>query len=1068
MAAIQIFLSAASAEFETYRDALQGHLTTRGRSVVIQEGFAASGTPTLDKLAGYIASCDVVVHLIGDLAGAMAKARSVKALRDLCPDLGARFPELLPFLRRGGPALSYTQWEAWLALYHDKPVIVAAPGAGAPRGPRYAKPSEADQASQASHLALLASQECHVEIRFDSVELLAIELHKALAVVPRGLARPCDLPPAADRFVGRAEALVDLVDRLRAGQNAAVVGAAGFGKTALAAVALRQIVGDDGERLASSPWPDGVVLLDLYVHRGQAEPAHHALANRIKGVDFLPDQSGSVRAAQALRDQRVLVVVEGAEQCDGLEGRAALLDLQRPLGSSCRWLILTRLLTQADSAYRVWLRERLSDGEAGELLDELTRARPLPADLREPVLELLQGHPLALTWAGKLMARGDEDPRWLLREWRAGQLPSLADPREGRHTLAWLFDRSVSRLDDTARAVLSVAGCLAPTPVPLAAFAAALGQEEGVLRAGLRSLVQHGLIRVSSEPGHWQFAHVLAHGHARERYPAPEQVPVALATWLMQALQASLGETGLTPDAGSVAACLEHAGALLKGDIRRQLWRMLVVSLLYEVCDRLLALGWSAQVEADLTAVALGLEAVRSNLASDPEIERERSVLASRKADLFVLRGDLAGAEQAYRASLAVAEQLAKADPNNTQWQRDLSVSQNNIGRVLRAQGELAGAEQAYRASLAVAERLAKADPSNAQRQRDLSVSHDNIGQVLSAQGDLAGAEQAYRASLAVAERLARADPSNAQWRRDLSVSQNNIGHVLSAQGDLAAAEQAYRASLEVAERLAKADPSNTEWQRDMSISQDNIGRVLSAQGDLAGAEQAYRASLTVAEQLAKADPSNAQWQRDLGVSQNNIGQVLSAQGDLAGAEQAYRASLAVAERLAKTDPSNAEWQRDLSVSQDNIGQVLSTQGDLIGAEQAYRASLVVRERLAKGDPSNAQWQRDLSISQDNNGRVLSAQGDLAGAEQAYRASLAVAERLAKADPSNTDWQRDLSYSLTLIAELLERTGAKADALEMAKRSLAIDERLAALEPRNATWQNDVKATRAIVRRLGG
>lgn len=84
----------------------------------------------------------------------------------------------------------------------------------------------------------------------------------------------------------------------------------------------------------------------------------------------------------------------------------------------------------------MWLRERLGDGEAGELLDELTGC-PLPSDLREPVLELLQGHPLALTWAGKLMARGDEDPRWLLREWRGVQLPPLADPTEGRHTLAW-------------------------------------------------------------------------------------------------------------------------------------------------------------------------------------------------------------------------------------------------------------------------------------------------------------------------------------------------------------------------------------------------------------------------------------------------------------------------------------------------------------------------------------------------------------------------------------------------------------------------------------------------------
>ncbi|MCW5664583.1 MAG: tetratricopeptide repeat protein [Piscinibacter sp.] len=1058
MDSLQIFLSAVSAEFETYRAALARDLSARGRSVVIQEDFAASGTPTLDKLAGYVATCDVVVHLIGDLAGASAQPRSVAALRQLYPDFGERFPALRPHLQPGGPALSYTQWEAWLGLYHGKPIIVAVPEPGAPRGPRHGPPGEADRASQAWHRDALKAQECHAEIRFDGPERLAIELHRALAGATGGEPRPTDLPSAAGHFVGRAEALADLERRLRTGQDVAVVGAAGFGKTALAARALRRIVGERGERLGASPWPDGIVLLDLYVHQGQADPAWHALADRLRGADYLPEQAARVRAAQAAKDRRVLIVVEGAEQADGQDGRVALPDLQQPLGSACRWLVLTRLLRQTELNRRVWLTDRLADDEAGELLDQLTGS-PLPDDLRGPVLRLLQGHPLALTWAGKLLARGDEDPRWLLREWQAGQLPSLADPAEARHTLAWLFDRSVSRLDDGARDVLSVAGCLAPIPVALAAFEAALGRDERMLRDGLRALVQHGLMRLAADPAlasHWEFGHALAYGHARQRHPAPPQVPVALAQWLQQSLNVALGVAGELPSAAGASACLEHAAALLKGAEVGTLWHSLLSSLLYGVCDRLMALGWSAQVAAGLAAVAAGLDTLKTVRGEDATLEREIAVVRNREADLHLLQGDLAGAEQAYRAALAVAERLAKADPSNAEWQRDLSISQDHIGRVLSAQGDLAGAEQAYRAALALCERLAKADPSNAEWQRDLSISQDNIGRVLSAQGDLAGAEQAYRAALALRERLAKADPSNAQWQRDLSISQNNIGGVLSAQGDLAGAEQAYRAALAVAERLAKADPSNAEWQRDLSISQDHIGRVLSAQGDLAGAEQAYRAALALCERLAKADPSNAEWQRDLSISQDNIGRVLSAQGDLAGAEQAYRAALALRERLAKADPSNAQWQRDLSISQNNIGGVLSAQGDLAGAEQAYRAALAVAERLAKADPSNAEWQRDLSISQDHIGRVLSAQGDLAGAEQAYRAALALCERLAKADPSNAEWQRDLSISQDNIGRVLSAQGDLAGAEQAYRAALALRERLAKADPSNAQWQRDL------------
>ena len=42
----------------------------------------------------------------------------------------------------------------------------------------------------------------------------------------------------------------------------------------------------------------------------------------------------------------------------------------------------------------------------------------------------------------------------------------------------------------------------------------------------------------------------------------------------------------------------------------------------------------------------------------------------------------------AYRKSLAIAETLARRDPANTEWQRDLSVSHNKIGDVLVAQGD--------------------------------------------------------------------------------------------------------------------------------------------------------------------------------------------------------------------------------------------------------------------------------------------------------------------------------------------------------------------------------------------
>jgi len=113
-------------------------------------------------------------------------------------------------------------------------------------------------------------------------------------------------------------------------------------------------------------------------------------------------------------------------------------------------------------------------------------------------------------------------------------------------------------------------------------------------------------------------------------------------------------------------------------------------------------------------------------------------------------------------------ERLAKADPNNAGWQRELTVSYNKVGDVLVAQGNLTEALKSFRDGLAIVERLAQADPNNAGWQRDLTVSYNKVGDVLAAQGNLTQALKSFSDVLAIRDRLAKADPNNAGWQRDL------------------------------------------------------------------------------------------------------------------------------------------------------------------------------------------------------------------------------------------------------------------------------------------------------------
>jgi hypothetical protein len=115
-----------------------------------------------------------VVQLVGDMTGADAQEFSTKAILEKYPDLPGKFPPLGEALDKGIP-ISYTQWEAWLALYHGKALLIAKAGDAAPRGPSYA-PTEASRAAQQAHLAKLRAVERYPGCTFTSPDNLAKQI----------------------------------------------------------------------------------------------------------------------------------------------------------------------------------------------------------------------------------------------------------------------------------------------------------------------------------------------------------------------------------------------------------------------------------------------------------------------------------------------------------------------------------------------------------------------------------------------------------------------------------------------------------------------------------------------------------------------------------------------------------------------------------------------------------------------------------------------------------------------------------------------------------------------------
>jgi tetratricopeptide (TPR) repeat protein len=308
----------------------------------------------------------------------------------------------------------------------------------------------------------------------------------------------------------------------------------------------------------------------------------------------------------------------------------------------------------------------------------------------------------------------------------------------------------------------------------------------------------------------------------------------------------------------------------------------------------------------------------------------------SQIGDVQETRGNLPAAMAMFQKSLAIAQQLVKAEPDSGRWQRDLSVYYNKVAEVEKAQHAFADALQTYQTSLDVIGRLAAAHPDNREWQRDVSVTQDRVGDTQKALGHLPEALASYQAGLGIRDRLVKADPNNAGWQRDLSISYNDIADVELQQHDLPAALGSAQQALALVDRLAKSDPGNTYWQRDLFAVNLKIGDVQSAQGDLAAALSSYQTSLAITDRLVKADAKNPGWHLDQAIAYGKIGVTQFLQGDLDGALKSDQATVGIMGQFVKFDPSNANWRYNLSVSYKDLGNVLFAMARLPDAAGAY------------------------------------------------------------------------------------------------------------------------------------
>jgi hypothetical protein len=243
MEQVILFISTVTDEFRAYRDELVNTLRRPNVSIKVQEDFIACGDTTLLKLDDYIQRCDAVIHLVGDATGGLAKEPALIGLRRRYPDWPRQEAGLAAVLDGSVGLCSYTQWEAYLAIFHHKTLLICVPESGAPREAGFA-PETVQRQLQDAHLARLRQCGRHAEIKFANCDKLIIHLQRStLQGLLPPVNVPVNLPPSlGSLFKGRQEFLAKIRAAFQpVGSTSAPVtrvaihGLGGIGKTQVAA-----------------------------------------------------------------------------------------------------------------------------------------------------------------------------------------------------------------------------------------------------------------------------------------------------------------------------------------------------------------------------------------------------------------------------------------------------------------------------------------------------------------------------------------------------------------------------------------------------------------------------------------------------------------------------------------------------------------------------------------------------------------------------------------------------------------------------------------------------------------
>jgi non-specific serine/threonine protein kinase/serine/threonine-protein kinase len=431
------------------------------------------------------------------------------------------------------------------------------------------------------------------------------------------------------------------------------------------------------------------------------------------------------------------------------------------------------------------------------------------------------------------------------------------------------------------------------------------------------------------------------------------KIPVAAVILIMLSL---LGGIIATAWQASVARTQRAKAELRFNEVRK-----LANTFLFELNDAIKDLPGSTPARELLVKSAVEyLDSLARESSDDPSLQRELAIAYRKIGDLqgnpyFPNLGDMEGALASYKKSVAVSEELVKADSSSTQYRHELALGLEGMGDLMWASGDSAEAIDYYRRAAEYESSVVAADPSNKDARLRLWAIYRSTAYAQAQAGDFDGGVETFNKSREVIEAVVAENPTDPKMRGYLATNYSSLGEVVGEKGDLAGALDYFQKALVIQQELSSAQPTNVDLQIDVGISREKVGDVLDKLGDTKGALDNFAKAMAIFEYVSKADPTNAQASRNVAVEMFNMGRMLVKLGNINEALAHYRKSVAITEKLASVEGANLFVRAGTAITHSHIGIALAMQGDETTALEHSSKGVEIVEALLKENPENAE-----------------------------------------------------------------------------------------------------------------